>query len=83
MNLDTPAASSALSHSGDSQTRQDMRYWAMAWGTGPWRPRYVWHWAPRSASSWRRSRLTATGHASYVNDVVAGKQPAPQWLTME
>jgi hypothetical protein len=22
---------------------QDMRYWAMAWGTGTWRNRYVWY----------------------------------------
>src|SRR3954454_3431506 len=29
-----PHGSSALSHSEDSQTRRDLRYWAMVWGTG-------------------------------------------------
>src|SRR6516165_8330891 len=32
---------SALSHSEDSQGRQDVRYWAMVWGMEPWHNRDV------------------------------------------
>jgi hypothetical protein len=45
--IDTGAAdristTSAVSHSEDSEGRQDVRYWAMVWGMEPWHNRYVW-----------------------------------------
>jgi hypothetical protein len=33
---------SALSHSEDSRTRLDIRYWAMAWGDGRHGPTGLW-----------------------------------------
>ena len=33
---------SALSHSEDSQRREDVRYWVMAWGRGPWHSKSAW-----------------------------------------
>jgi hypothetical protein len=33
---------SARSHSKDSRCREDVQYWVMAWGWGPWHNKYAW-----------------------------------------